>query len=139
MKDKNDNRRDLARGGTLSFVGSVSSAALGFLLTIIITRLLGADGSGVVFQATGVFAMVMAFAKLGLDSTAIYLLPRVRLDDVTKLRATIMAFVIAAVVASLILGVVLILIAPFLWRGEVAATVRALMIFVPVGSVLLIA
>lgn len=138
MKDKNDNRRDLARGGTLSFVGSVSSAALGFLLTIIITRLLGADGSGVVFQATGVFAMVMAFAKLGLDSTAIYLLPRVRLDDVTKLRATIMAFVIAAVVASLILGVVLILIAPFLWRGEVAATVRALMIFVPVGSVLLI-
>ena len=73
--------------------------------------------------------MVMAFAKLRLDSTAIYLLPRVRLDDVTKLRATIMAFVIAAVVASLILGVVLILIAPFLWRGEVAATVRALMIF----------
>lgn len=139
MKDKNNNRRDLARGGMLSFLGSVSSAVLGFVLTIIITRLLGADGSGVVFQATGVFAMVMAFAKLGLDSTAIYLLPRVRLDDATKLRSTVMAFVMAAVVASLILGVVLAAIAPWLWRGEVAETVRALMIFIPFGSVLIIA
>lgn len=139
---RTDDKRELARGGGLSFFGSASSALLGFLLTVVITRLMGADGAGVVFQATGVFAVVLAFAKVGMDSTAVYLLPRVRLDDVGRIRSTIMAFVIIAVLVSTILAVALQFIAPLLWPGPdnpVSDTVRALAVFIPAGAVMLIA
>ena len=48
--------------------------------------MLGAQGAGVVTQATGVFAIVMALAKVGLDSTAIYLMPRLALDAPEEIR-----------------------------------------------------
>lgn len=134
-------RGALARGGMLSFAGSATSALLGFVLTILIARLLGAEGSGVVFQATGVFAVVMAFAKVGMDSTAIYLLPRVRLDNVGQLRSTVVVLCTAALVASLVLVTGVSFLAPVLWRGvdnQVAATVQALLVFIPVGALLLI-
>jgi len=137
-----EGRRELARGGGLSFFGSAGSALLGFVLTVVITRLLGAEGAGVVFQATGVFAVVLAFAKVGLDSTAIYLLPRVRLDDPRRIRSTIMAFVLIALVASVALAVALQFVAPVLWPGEgnpVSGSVRALGVFIPAGAVMLIA
>lgn len=137
-----ENRRELARGGSLSFVGSACSALLGFVLTIVITQLMGAEGAGVIFQATGVFAVVLAFAKVGLDSTAIYLLPRVRLDDVGRIRSTIMAFLLIAGVISVSFAVALQLVAPVLWPGSdnpVSASVRALAVFIPFGAVVIIA
>lgn len=137
-----ENRRELARGGSLSFIGSACSALLGFLLTIVITQLMGAEGAGVIFQATGVFAVVLAFAKVGLDSTAIYLLPRVRLDEVGRIRSTIMAFLLIAGVMSVTLAVALQLVAPVLWPGPdnpVSASVRALAVFIPFGAVVIIA
>ncbi|AKK04821.1 polysaccharide biosynthesis protein [Corynebacterium mustelae] len=139
MKDNLTQRRDLARGGMVSFLGSATSALLGFVLTIVFSRLLGADGAGVIFQATGVFAVVLAFAKLGLDSTAIYLLPRLKLDSPEKIRSTITAFVLAALGASLVLVGLLEVIAPLLWSGVVSDVVRVLLVFVPVGALLLIA
>ena len=91
MSETNQARRSLARGGIVGFVGAAASAILGFAFTIILSRMLGAQGAGVVTQATGVFAIVMALAKVGLDSTAIYLMPRLALDDdggsVHRLRA----------------------------------------------------
>ncbi|MDO5098103.1 MAG: oligosaccharide flippase family protein [Corynebacterium sp.] len=132
-------RRDLARGGMISFLGSATSALLGFVLTIVFSRLMGAHGAGVIFQATGVFAMVLAFAKLGLDSTAIYLLPRLKLDSPDKIRSTITAFVLAALAASVVLVGVLEAIAPLIWDDTVSDTIRVLMVFVPVGALFLIA
>ncbi len=140
MQKTDNQRRDLARGGMLSFFGSASSAFLGFVLTVVISRLLGASGAGVVFQATGVFAVVMAFAKVGMDSTAIYLLPRVRLDAPEKVRSTVVAFSLAAIAVSLVLVAVLEMLAPIIWPGAgVSDSVRAVLIFVPVGALLLIA
>lgn len=135
-------RKALARGGGLSFIGSATSATLGFVLTVVITRLLGADGAGVVFQATGVFAVILAFAKVGMDSTAIYWLPRVQLDDVGKLRSSITAFALIASVASLLLGGLVFVLSPVLWpgaQGGVARAVQALMIFIPAGALMTIA
>lgn len=135
-------RRELARGGGLSFVGSAASAALGFLLTVVFTRLLGAEGAGIVFQATGVFAVILAFAKVGLDSTAIYWLPRVQLDDVGRIRSTITAFLLLSGFVSILFALALYFFAPVLWTGEgnrVSDTVRALAVFVPAGSLMIIA
>lgn len=141
-EEQRRSRRELARAGGLSFFGSATSALLGFLLTVVITRLLGAEGAGVVFQATGVFAVVMAFAKVGMDSTAIFLLPRVRLDDVGRIRSTVMALFTISLVVSVALAILLQFLAPLLWTGErggVSDTVRALAVFLPAGAAMLIA
>ena len=89
MSEANQARRSLARGGIVGFVGAAASAVLGFAFTIILSRMLGAEGAGIVTQATGVFAIVMALAKVGLDSTAIYLMPRLSLDAPEEIRATL--------------------------------------------------
>lgn len=89
MSETNQARRSLARGGIVGFVGAMASAILGFAFTIILSRMLGTTGAGVVTQATGVFAIVMALAKVGLDSTAIYLMPRLSLDSPQEIRATL--------------------------------------------------
>ena len=89
MSEANQARRSLARGGIVGFVGAATSAVLGFAFTIILSRMLGAQGAGIVTQATGVFAIVMALAKVGLDSTAIYLMPRLSLDAPEEIRATL--------------------------------------------------
>jgi len=99
MSELNQARRSLARGGIIGFVGAATSAILGFAFTIILSRMLGTGGAGVVTQATGVFAIVMALAKVGLDSTAIYLFPRLSLDAPQEIRATL------SFMASMTLGV----------------------------------
>ncbi|VEG29543.1 oligosaccharide flippase family protein [Actinomyces howellii] len=142
MTDSTAQRRALARGGALSFVGSATSAALGFVLTVVFSRMLGTQGAGVVFQATGVFAVVMAFAKLGLDSTAIYLVPRVRLDDPRALRPLLRLMTLMSLAAGVLLVIVLEVLAPWVWKDDGARTldsVRAVVLFVPVGALSVIA
>ncbi|MDO4244208.1 MAG: flippase [Actinomyces sp.] len=142
MTDSTSQRRALARGGALSFVGSATSAGLGFVLTVVFSRLLGTQGAGVVFQATGVFAVVMAFAKLGLDSTAIYLVPRVRLDDPRALRPLLRLMTLMSLGAAVLLVIALELLAPWIWKDDGAQTlesVRAVVLFVPVGALAVIA
>ncbi len=134
-------RRELARGSALSFVGSVTSALLGFVLTIVITRLLGADGAGIVFQATGVFAVVMAFAKFGMDSTSVYLLPRLLIDEPRQVRGAINACLAIAVGFGLVLVAIVELLASWLWgdqREGLLHSVQAIVLFVPFGAVFLI-
>lgn len=89
MSDAHQSRRNLARGGIVGFVGAAASAVLGFVFTIVLSRALGTTGAGVVTQATGVFAIVMALAKVGLDSTAIYLMPRLSVDSPQEIRASL--------------------------------------------------
>ena len=63
MSEANQARRSLARGGIVGFVGAAASAVLGFAFTIILSRMLGTEGAGVVTQATGVVAVVMGGAQ----------------------------------------------------------------------------
>lgn len=142
MTDTTGQRAQLARGGLLSFAGSATSAGLGFVLTVVFSRMLGTQGAGVVFQATGVFALVMAFAKLGLDSTAIYLIPRLRIDSPEQIRRVLRLFTLLTVGAGVLLVTVLELAAPLIWRDEsteVLGAIRVILVFVPVGALTLVA
>lgn len=137
-----ENRAALARGGAIGFVGAALSAALGFLLSVLLARLLGSTGSGVVTQATGVFSLVMAMAKLGFDSAAIYLMPRLRVDRPEEIRACLTYMGTFTVGISLAVALVLEIIAPLIWASEdpsVLQAVRAVIWFVPVGSLTVVA
>lgn len=133
-------RRELARGGSLSFIGSAFSAGMGFVLTVIVSRLLGTEGAGLFFQITGIFAMVLAFAKFGMDSTSIYLIPRVKLDDSRKVRSAVAACILTALGVSVLLLAAVEIAAPMLWAESSPALLRgvqAIMVFLPMGAVML--
>lgn len=61
-------KRNLARGGALSFVGSAVSSVLGFLLTIYLANTLGDAGVGVVLQAMSAFTIALAVNKFSHES-----------------------------------------------------------------------
>ncbi|WP_316668367.1 flippase [uncultured Propionibacterium sp.] len=137
-----ENRTALARGGIIGFAGAALSAVLGFLFSVLLARLLGSAGSGVVTQATGVFSLVMAMAKLGFDSAAIYLMPRLRVDRPEEIRACLTYMGVLTIVISVGVVLVLELVAPFIWGSDdpsVLDAVRAVMWFIPLGSLTVVA
>lgn len=69
-------RSHLARSSALSFAGSATSALMGLVLIIVIGRTLGDVGAGVVLQVVAAFTIALGVARLGMDSTALWILPR---------------------------------------------------------------
>ncbi|KGM09875.1 lipopolysaccharide biosynthesis protein [Cellulomonas bogoriensis] len=140
--DRAEQTRDLARSGAVSFVGAAGSAALGFALTVVLARSLGEVGSGVVLQMVGVFAIAMSLAKLGMDSVAVWLMPR--LDDPQEIRGCLTFMAAVAAACGTVAGLLVVVTA----RGLVGAgstgtdeLVRALHAvgwFLPVGVLVLV-
>ena len=81
-------RNELAKGGALSFVGAAVSAAMGLILIIVLGRLLGDAGSGVVLQIVGAFSIALGVARFGMDSASVWILPRLKEDDRARIRQT---------------------------------------------------
>ncbi|MDT9594392.1 polysaccharide biosynthesis C-terminal domain-containing protein [Nocardioides zeae] len=61
-------RRELARSGAVSLVGSLVAAVGGFALTIVVGRLFGAHTAGLYFQAVAVFMILNGVALAGSDT-----------------------------------------------------------------------
>ncbi|MDO0912510.1 oligosaccharide flippase family protein [Streptomyces sp. DT2A-34] len=57
-----------ARGGWWGFLGSAVSAVSGYILVTLVTRALGAHGSGAVFTGIAVFTILCNTCKLGADT-----------------------------------------------------------------------
>jgi O-antigen/teichoic acid export membrane protein len=82
--------RDVARGGAISLVGAAVAAILGFALTIVITRGLGAAGAGVFFAAVALFMILSNAGKLGADTGLLRMIPRYRaLGRIQDVRSTL--------------------------------------------------
>lgn len=79
----------VARGGAFALAGSVVSAVMGLLLVVVLGRTLGTAGAGVVFQAIAAFTIAMSLARFGLDTTAVWLLPRLRTEAPHLMRAAV--------------------------------------------------
>jgi O-antigen/teichoic acid export membrane protein len=99
-------RADLARGSVVSFGGSAASAAFGLVLVVVLGRMLGDAGAGVVLQTIGVFTIVLAVARLGTDSAALWILPRLAEDRPHALRATTVLLVVVAGAAGTVSALV---------------------------------
>lgn len=69
-------RSHLARSGALSFAGSATSAVMGLVLIVALGRSLGDVGAGVVLQAIAAFTIALGLARMGMDSAALWILPR---------------------------------------------------------------
>lgn len=143
MTVASETRSDLARGSALSFAGSATSAVMGLVLIIVLGRTLGDAGSGVVLQTIGAFTIALGVARFGMDSAAIWILPRLLEDDRRNIRPTgWFLLIISGVIGCVCAGVLLIgaHIADAVNPSDpVAEAVRSIVWFLPLASVLLTA
>ncbi len=132
----------LARGGLLGFVGAATSALLGFALTIVLSRMLGSQGAGIVMQAVAVFSLVLALAKFGLDSTSLFLFPRLRVDAVGEIRQVAHFIATSVLGFGMVSSFVVYFLADIIWADAnpaLRASVQAIAFFIPFGSGVLVA
>ena len=73
-----DHLSAVARGGALSLVGAVVSAAANLILTVVITHGVHRAAAGEFFALTSVFLLAEVFCRLGSDVGLIYFLARWR-------------------------------------------------------------
>ncbi|MGH2684981.1 MAG: MATE family efflux transporter, partial [Actinomycetota bacterium] len=79
----------LASGGVLNVAGSVANFLLQFLLVIVVTRVLRAEGAGLFFEAVAVFSILASAAQLGADTGLVRTISRFqvlgRTDDLRSI------------------------------------------------------
>ncbi|MQW74772.1 oligosaccharide flippase family protein [Nocardioides sp. dk4132] len=106
--------RSTARGGALSLAGSLFGTAMGFVLVLVLARQLGPSGSGLVLQAMGVFMICLSLARLGTDTTAVWLVPRLRHEQPDQVRAACVLLLGLAGSTGLVLWIGWLLVRPAL-------------------------
>lgn len=126
-----------ARSSLLSFVGAMVSGLAGFGLSFILGRMVGPEGNGVVFQMISVFMIVSAIAKLGLDTTCVWLLPRLAIDGRADVRRATMLLLAGSLVGGLLAGLAVLLSASLLSGGhpDLLVLMQWSSVFTPIASV----
>lgn len=137
--------RKLAREGAVGFVGAAASAFLGFVLTVVLARVLGDTGSGVILQAIAVFTIALSLARAGMDSAAVWIMPRLSAHDPSKIRGALLMMLLLTAGCSTVCALAVITLAPtFALSGDrnatdVAHAVAAAGWFLPAAALMLLA
>lgn len=129
----------LVRSSGVSFAGALVSAAAGLALVVVLGRVLGAAGAGVVMQAIAVFTISLGVAKFGLDTTAVWLLPQARSDAPSTVRGIVGGLLAAGFVAGLLVAAAVALLTSWIFDGpgssQLSDAVRVVAWFLPAAVV----
>jgi O-antigen/teichoic acid export membrane protein len=134
----------VARQFSATLVGSVISVTLGFALTLIVARGIGAEGAGVFFVTLGVFAVLLGVLKLGADLGAMRMIARhLALDEPDAVRVIIGAGILPVALLSAAVAAVVFAFAPDVGpsfardapRADVASLLRVVIVFLPFATV----
>jgi O-antigen/teichoic acid export membrane protein len=143
MRDTRADLRVVARGGVITFAGYVSSSLLGFVLVVIVSRGLGAEGAGMFFEAVALFTILTSVTALGADTGLLRAVPWYRTRErVVDIRRTLVVALGPVLLISTLLGGVAFAFAPQLvevfMRGarqhEGVAFIRVLLPFLPLAA-----
>lgn len=136
-------RRNLARSSVLTFAGSATSALMGLVLIVVLGRTLGEVGAGVVLQAVAAFTIALGAARLGMDSTALWILPRLLDSQEGLVRPTAWLLIGTASLGGCLGGIGLVITAQVLETTasgtETAAALRSIAPFLPFAAAMLTA
>ncbi|WP_109472583.1 flippase [Ornithinimicrobium cavernae] len=133
--------REVARGGAWSFAGAAFSALAGFLFVMVLGRVLGAEGAGVVLQVVAAFSIALSVARAGLDTAAVWLLPRLADERGDEMRPAVVALLWPSFFLGLAVAGLLVLLAPVLDPSDsgLGEALRYTAWFMPVAAVATIA
>lgn len=136
-------RSHLARSSVLSFAGSATSALMGLVLIVVLGRTLGDVGAGVVLQAVAAFTIALGAARLGMDSTALWILPRLLEGEKELVRPTGRFLLTVSAVGGALGALGLLAVAHVMETTAsgtaAAAALRSIAVFLPFAAVMLTA
>jgi O-antigen/teichoic acid export membrane protein len=93
----------VARGGALNLVGSLVYGGANFVLLVVLNRVMGTAEAGIVLVAIAIFNIIETVAELGCGTGLVRMLSRDRaVDQVDRLRATVIVAVVPVAVAATI-------------------------------------
>jgi O-antigen/teichoic acid export membrane protein len=134
----------VARQFSATFAASIVSGALGFALTLIVARGIGAQGAGIFFVTLGVYAVTAGVLRLGADLGAMRMIARyLALGEPDAVRIIILAGVVPVALLSVAVAVGVLVVAPELGphlvrsasSADVASLLRAVIVFLPFATV----
>ncbi|MCO6006745.1 oligosaccharide flippase family protein [Actinoallomurus purpureus] len=107
--------RELARGGAIGLVGSAVAALAGFLLTVVVARVLGPAQTGVFFTVVALFMILTEITELGADTGLVRSTARLRaLGRVGDLRRVVVAALVPVLAVGTVTGLAVFALAPWL-------------------------
>jgi O-antigen/teichoic acid export membrane protein len=135
----------LARGSALNLAGAVATGLLHFVLLVIVTRGLGAQGTGAFYEAVALFLILSSAAALGSDAGLPRMVPRLRaLGRVRDLRRGLAVSLWPVAAAGCLLGLLVWIYAAELAdvfsrhgaaeTAQLADFIRTFALFVPVAA-----
>ena len=135
-----------ARGGWWGFLGSTVNAFFGYVLVALVTRALGAHGSGAVFTGVAVFTILSNICKLGADTGLVRFVSRdVATSGGRQVTALLRSAVVPGAAASTAAAVALFLspslatfLLPNVAPAEAVTLVRLFALFLPLATVTLV-
>ena len=126
-------------------MGAAVSAVAGFALTFILARTLGASGSGVVLQMIAAFTIALGIARTGMDTTGVWLLPRLVTAEKSKIRGAATALLVPTLLVGIVMAIALSALAPHFFTAQdesgrqLVKAVQATSWLLPCGAVLMVA
>jgi O-antigen/teichoic acid export membrane protein len=144
-RDRTDDLRMVARGGSLNFVGALVNGLLQFAMVVVVTRALTRSASGAFFEAVALFLILSNTAELGADTGLTRMIPRYRVDGrVADIRRSLSVGLVPSFAGGVLLAAVSYILAGPLAEvftnhrhgsaGAVATYIRVLAVFVPLSS-----
>ncbi|MBJ2119700.1 polysaccharide biosynthesis C-terminal domain-containing protein [Arthrobacter sp. MSA 4-2] len=137
--------RRAARGGLISGLGAGTSAVMGLLLILVLGRSFGEYGAGIVLQSIAVFSIALGIARTGMDTTSVWILPRLASSAPERIRGAVLALLLPAFAVSIALTLMLYFLLPPLTENlvhlppEVVGAVRTIALFLPFAAVMMVA
>ncbi len=132
-----------ARGSLVTLVGAAGSAFLGFAFSLLLARSLGPTGAGVVLQAVAAFTIALSVARLGLDTTAVWLLPRLMSTERHRVGQALVALLLPALLVPSIVSLAWFLVRWLVGAGsmdpQVTGAISVSALFLPAASVMTVA
>ncbi len=130
--DRTPHREDvstLARGSGVAFIGGVLASIAGWIAQLLLARLLGPGGFGTYSIGMAAVRISSQISTLGLASATIYFVARYSKDEPAKVRDVLTQSLGASLVAGMLVGSVLFLLAPsiaehFFHRPELVSVLR---------------
>jgi O-antigen/teichoic acid export membrane protein len=140
--------RSLAKGGLLNLVANGSGQIFAFLMTVVVTRGLGARGAGAFFEVVGLFTILSNSVRLGADTGLVRAVSeRQALGATHELRRLVRVALGPVLLAGTLVAAATWAVGPLLARvflhgidpSEGTDAIRVLAIFLPLVAVTIVA
>jgi O-antigen/teichoic acid export membrane protein len=140
--------RSLAKGGLLNLVASGGGQLFAFLMTVVVTRGLGARGAGAFFEVVGLFTILSNSVRLGADTGLVRgVSARVALGASSELRRLVVVALGPVLLVGIAVAAATWALGPLLARvflhgigaAEGTSAIRLLAIFLPLVAVTIVA